>query len=280
MLRWTSRALRRASLWRPPTTPSRSARGALSLSHPLSATTCRFQVVLSPKNPQAGACQHVAATLQLPSRFYSQAATSNTLSRPAMSLEDRALARDYRERLESAPNDAVLARLVFEDIREGGGTALSQFVASNVFCTLAREGSVDESREQYKTVLRVWDAIRRDGGEVEPSFHIPALLAAANLEQNEHVFWILEFMKAADVDAAKAYGIGDDTALVYRTAIGWAVKNGENGFWIQELHRVLAQKSFVRRGSKRVRVNEKFWTHLRRRNVRGHRKSGDSLEEA
>ncbi|KAG3069771.1 hypothetical protein PI124_g21449 [Phytophthora idaei] len=51
----------------------------------------------------------------------------------AMSAEYNALGKDYRARLKSAPDDAQMARLVLEDIREGDGRALSRFALTQIF---------------------------------------------------------------------------------------------------------------------------------------------------
>ncbi|KAG2787496.1 hypothetical protein PC116_g28536 [Phytophthora cactorum] len=50
-----------------------------------------------------------------------------------MSAEYNALGKDYRARLKSAPDDAQMARLVLEDIREGDGRALSRFALTQIF---------------------------------------------------------------------------------------------------------------------------------------------------
>ncbi|KAG2787493.1 hypothetical protein Pcac1_g3120 [Phytophthora cactorum] len=128
-----------------------------------------------------------------------------------MSAEYNALGKDYRARLKSAPDDAQMARLVLEDIREGDGRALSRFALTQIFSTLAKEGTADECRglleygqergvrltyelgplhfssDQCLTVFRVWDAMRQENVKWKPSFCIAALVAEAKLEQSDQI---------------------------------------------------------------------------------------------
>ncbi|KAF1787936.1 hypothetical protein GQ600_3381 [Phytophthora cactorum] len=127
----------------------------------------RFHLVLAPSIPRTTP----------PRRLFSRSARGNER---AMSAEYNALGKDYRARLKSAPDDAQMARLVLEDIREGDGP---------------KEGEADECREllEYgqerglRPVFRVWDAMRQDECKTEPSFCIAALVAEAKLEQSDQI---------------------------------------------------------------------------------------------
>ncbi|KAF1788318.1 hypothetical protein GQ600_12082 [Phytophthora cactorum] len=105
-----------------------------------------------------------------------------------MSAEYNALGKDYRARLKSAPDDAQMARLVLEDIREGDGlSGLLEYGQERGVRLTYELGPLHFSSDQCLTVFRVWDAMRQDECKMEPSFCIAALVAEAKLEQSDQI---------------------------------------------------------------------------------------------
>ncbi|KAE9078084.1 hypothetical protein PF010_g23264 [Phytophthora fragariae] len=164
----------------------------------------------------------------VPSRFFSQPRGRNAR------VDANARVRDNLRLLQRTPDDADLARAIFQDIRVEGGATLTEFAATTIASALLQAGKVGESvkvleyargkrvralpkvyravisaaseERQHAAVLRVWDALPSGHYKASPWDFATALVAAVRLRQRERVFEILDEVKASEVKVDKIYG--------------------------------------------------------------------------
>ncbi|KAE8969049.1 hypothetical protein PR003_g26225 [Phytophthora rubi] len=189
-----------------------------------------------PRPPAANACLRLFLAPQpdlqplyvVPSRFFSQPRGRNAR------VDANARVRDNLRLLQRTPDDADLARAIFQDIRVEGGATLTEFAATTIASALLQAGKVGESvkvleyalgkrvralpkvyravisaaseERQHAAVLRVWDALPSGHYKASPWDFATALVAAVRLRQRERVFEILDEVKASEVKDDNIYG--------------------------------------------------------------------------
>ncbi|KAE9223172.1 hypothetical protein PF002_g15051 [Phytophthora fragariae] len=164
----------------------------------------------------------------VPSRFFSQPRRRNAR------VNTNARVRDNLRLLQRTPDDADLARAIFQDIQAEDGAMLNGFAATAIASSLLQAGAVGESvevleyardkrvrafprvyiavisaatkKKQHAALMRVWDALPDGHYKPFPWEYTSALVAAVRLKQKNQVFEILDKMKANEVEDDKIYG--------------------------------------------------------------------------